>query len=278
MSTNTKIFQIYFKPELKVHCDPAFTPMDNTDNPNPELREWDKWNREHEAILDQNLDYWGYVSWKFKEKTNLTGQQVFDFIAANPGHDVYLFNPCIINEAVFVNSWEQGDFYHPGISNIGNKFLAKIGYEDTDVKEMVLDRNRTVFANYVVGNRDFWTRFMEFSRKLFTEADKDTEFKDEVFGAGRSNYAHDASLPMFTFLIERLIPTFLELEGFNSKGFSYDHPNMCHNKYHPYWGEIRALSDLKMMVNRYESDDIYNIWNFYRHKFLTSNPNIVGLE
>lgn len=278
MSLNTKIFQIYFKPELKDKCDPTFTPLDNTANPRPELREWDVWDREHDNILAQNLDYWGYVSWKFKEKTNLTGQQALDFIAANPGHDVYLFNPCIINEAAFINSWEQGDFYHPGISDTGNKFLSKIGYYDVDVKEMVLDRNKTVFANYVVGNRDFWIRFMDFSRQLFTEADKDPEFKDEVFGAGRSNYAHDASLPMFTFLIERLIPVFLELEGFNSLGYSYDHPNMCHSKYHPYWGEIRALSDLKMMINRYESDDIFNIWNFYRHKFLTTNPNIIGLE
>jgi len=53
MSTNTKIFQIYFKPELKVHCDPAFEPLDNTANPRPELREWDVWDREHDNILAQ---------------------------------------------------------------------------------------------------------------------------------------------------------------------------------------------------------------------------------
>jgi hypothetical protein len=52
--TNTKIYQIYFKPELKDQCDPLFTPMDNTDNPRPDLREWDKWNREHENILAED--------------------------------------------------------------------------------------------------------------------------------------------------------------------------------------------------------------------------------
>ena len=51
MSTKTKIFQIYFKPELKVHCDPAFTPLDNTDNPRPDLREWYVWDREYKNIL-----------------------------------------------------------------------------------------------------------------------------------------------------------------------------------------------------------------------------------
>jgi hypothetical protein len=278
MSTNTKVFQIYFKNELAAHCDPLFTPLDNTDNPRPELREWDVWNRNHEAVLEQNLDYWGYVSWKFKEKTNLTGQQVFDFINNNPGHDVYLFNPCILNEAVFVNSWEQGDLHHQGISTIGQKFLSKVGYGEQDLRSIMLDRNRTVFANYVVGNQKFWTRFMEFSRKIFIEAEKDVEFKDEVFGLGRSNYAHDQSLPNFTFLIERLIPTFLELEEFDSIGFSYNKPELAHDKYHPYLSDLRALSDLKVLINQYESDELYTIWNHYRHKFLAENPGILNLE
>jgi hypothetical protein len=278
MSLNTKVFQIYFKPELKQHCDPLFTPLDNTDNPRPDLREWDVWNRNHEAILEQNLDHWGYVSWKFKEKTNLTGEQVFNFINTNPGYDVYLFNPCIINEAVFANSWEQGDIHHPNISGIGNKFLAKLNYKDVDVKSMILDRNKTVFANYVVGNQDFWNRFMNFSRRLFTEAETDSVFKDEVFGAGRSNYAYDNSLPNFTFLIERLIPTFLELEGFNSIGYTYTSPTELDAKYHRIWSDIQPLSDLKKAINQYESDELYNIWNHYRTKLLQQSPEILGLE
>lgn len=278
MSANTKIFQIYFKTELKDRCDPLFTPLDNTSNPRPELREWDVWNREHENILAQNLDYWGFISWKFKEKTNLGGQQVFDWLANNPGYDVYLVNPCIVNEAVFINGWEQGDFHHPGISAIGQKFLSKIGYGDVDLRSIVLDRNKTSFANYVIGNKDFWVRFMEFSRKLFTEAEKDSIFKDEVFAAGRSNYAYDHSLPNFTFLIERLLPTFLELEGVNSLGYTYDTPDLLHGKYQPYWGEIQALSNLKLLINRHESDELFNIWNYYRQQCLKQNPNILGLE
>lgn len=279
MSQRIEIFQIYFKPELLEHVDPAFTPMDNTDNPAPELREWDKWNREHEAILKKDLTHWGYVSWKFKEKTNLTGEHALKWIKDNPGYDVYLFNPCIVNEAMFANNWEQGDLYHPNISAIGNKFLSKLGHTDVDVKSMVLDRNKTVYANYVVGSRDFWERFMEFSRKLFVFADSDPVFKDEVFGAGKSNYAHDKSLPNFTFLIERLIPTFIELEGFKSIGFDYNtSPELIHPKYHPIWGDIRALSDLKVLVNQYGSDDLYNIWNFYRTKLFQQHPQILGLE
>ena len=74
MSANTKIFQIYFKPELEKHLEPEFTPLSNVENPRPDLREWDVWNREHDNIIKQGLDYWGFVSWKFKEKTGLTGK------------------------------------------------------------------------------------------------------------------------------------------------------------------------------------------------------------
>lgn len=277
MSTNTKIFQIYFKPELKQHCDPLFTPLDNTSNPRPELREWDVWDREHERIMQMNLDHWGYVSWKFKEKMNLTGQQVFDHINSNPGYDVYLFNPCIVNEALFINSWEQGDIHHKGISDIGKSFLKKIGYDDVEVKLMLLDRTRTVFANYVVGNRSFWQRFMNFSRQLFNEAEKDPKFKHQVFGEGLSNYAHDKSLPNFTFLIERLIPTFLEMEKFKVCPYIYTDQTLP-EKYRPYVGQIQSLSNLKVLVNQYDSDELYEIWNFYRMELLRTNPSILNLE
>jgi len=278
MSTNIKIFQIYFKPELLANCDPNFIPWDNTSNPRPDLREWYVWDQHLKQNPLSDDDLVGFVSHKFKEKTNLTGQQVLDWIEKNPGHDVYLLNPCIVNEAVFLNSWEQGDIWHPNISQIGKKFLKKVGYPDIEIKGLVLDRNRTVFANYIVGNKKFWDKFMTFSRRLFTEADTDLEFQQEVFGAGGSKYAFDASLPNFTFLIERLIPTFLDLEEFDSLGFYYDHPDLCNEKYRPYYEEITALSNLKMLINKHQSDELYDIWNFYRSKLLQQNSEILKLE
>jgi hypothetical protein len=134
-----------------------------------------------------------------------------------------------------------------------------------------------VFANYVVGNRKFWTEFMDFSRQLFTEGAKDPQFRHLVFGEGLSNYAHDKSLPNFTFLIERLIPTFLELGEYSVCPYTYTHDTIP-AKYEPYFADIMALSDLKSSVNAYESDVLFNIWNHYRAKFLNDNPGILGLE
>lgn len=272
-----KIFQLYYKPEQISQLDTVFIPYDNTSNARPELREWYIWDKEYDTNCVAGLDYWGFVSWKFKEKMNLSGKQVQDFITNNSGYDVYLFNPCILNEAVFTNNWEQGDLYHPNISEIGNKFLIKLGYADTDVRSILLDRTRTTFANYIVGSRKFWDKFMTFSRRLFTEAEKDPEFNQLVFAAGQSNYAYDKTLPMFTFLIERLIPTFIELEDLRACPYMHTAETLP-AKYKPYIEDIRALSDLKVLVNRHNSDELYTIWNFYRHKFLQQNPTVLGLE
>jgi hypothetical protein len=277
MSQNIKIFQIYFKPEQVYSLDSAFVPLDNTANLTPALREWANWN---DTLLTHSFDeddLIGFVSWKFKEKTNLSGKQFLSFINDNPGADLYFVNPCLVNEALFANSWEQGDIHHPGISAIGNSFLAKIGYDDVDVTSMVLDRNCTMFANYIVGSKAFWDKFMLFTRKLFTEAENDPVFNQQVFGKGMSNYAHDKSLPNFTFLIERLIPTFIELEQISALAYQYT-PETVLEKYQPYLGELRALSNLKVLINQHNSDDLYDIWNHYRHSLLQRHPGILNLE
>jgi hypothetical protein len=277
MSQNIKIFQIYFKPEQVYSLDSAFVPLDNTANLTPALREWANWN---DTLLTHSFDeddLIGFVSWKFKEKTNLSGKQFLSFINDNPGADLYFVNPCLVNEALFANSWEQGDIHHPGISAIGNSFLAKIGYDDVDVTSMVLDRNCTMFANYIVGSKAFWDKFMIFTRKLFTEAENDPVFNQQVFGKGMSNYAHDKSLPNFTFLIERLIPTFIELEQISALAYQYT-PETVLEKYQPYLGELRALSNLKVLINQHNSDDLYDIWNHYRHSLLQRHPGILNLE
>jgi hypothetical protein len=85
-------------------------------------------------------------------------------------------------------------------------------------------------------------------------------------------------LPNFTFLIERLIPTFLELEGFDSLGYTYNQMEVILPKYQPFINDLLVLSDLKKLVNRYESDELFNIWNYSRQQFLQRNPNILGLE
>ena len=272
-----KIYQIYYLPEQLAKLDPKFIPLDNTSNERPDLREWYVWNKYLIEHPINNNELIGFVSHKFFEKTGITGAELIRWIEDNPDNDVFICSPCILNESVFANGWEQGDMYHPGISEIGNSFLRKIGSEDPDVRSILLDRTVTTYANYVVGNTKFWDQFMEFSERLFTEAEKDPVFKDQVFGPGHSNYGPDPSLPMFTFLIERLLPTFLDSSGLRVKACDAPYINP-QKKYAEVAGDIMVLSDLKMAINKYDSDELYNIWNYYRQRFLADHPGVLGLE
>lgn len=277
MSTNTKIFQIYYQQEQLNQLDPDLIPCNNTDNLRPELREWHVWDRDHEARQNDDCELYGYLSWRYQEKLGLNGRQILDWIDANPGYDVYLINPCILNEAVFINGWEQGDIWHPDISQVGNLFLRKIGYEDYDVKSVVIDRNSNTYANYFVATKKFWQGFMQFTQKMFEQAKLDPDFDALVFGPGKSNYSRDPSLPNFTFLVERLLPTYIELENINSICYEFNQETAL-AKYKDVFDEVKALSDLKIEINRHGSDELFNIWNFYRQKFLSGHPGILGLE
>lgn len=275
--SKTKVFQIYYKEEQLPTLDPAFVPYDNTSNLKPELREWYVWDKEYQRCVDDGLTHWGFVSAKFSSKTNISGQQFLDFIEANPGHDVYFINPCIANEALFLNGWEQGDIHHAGLSSTCNTFLEKIGFEGLDVKTLVLDRTRTMFASYIVGSKQFWSAYLDFTRKIFTEAETDAAFKQQVFGEGLSNYVHDRSLSNFAFLNERLISTFIELKQFNAVAYQYT-PETLSAKYKPYIDNIAALSNLKVLINEQNSEELYHIWNSYRNTILKNYPQILGLE
>lgn len=277
MSANTKIYQIYYEQSQVDKLDPDLIACSNVDNTHPELREYHVWRREHQRCQSDDCELYGYLSWRYKEKLGLTGKEILDWIDNNPGYDVYLINPCILNEAVFINSWEQGDIWHPNISVAGNTFLQKLGYKDYDVKSVVIDRNSNTYANYFVGTKKFWEDFMQFIGKMFSESEKDPEFHDMVFGTGRSNYARDPSLPNFTFLIERLLPTYIELEGIRSICYEFTSETVL-PKYKDVFDELQALSDLKIEVNQHGTDELFNIWNFYRQKFLKEHPGILGLE
>lgn len=273
-----EILQIFFDGNQAAQLDPAFVPLDNTDNARPDLQEWYLWNREFLRIAETGIDHWGFVSWRFKEKTNLSGEQVRAWIDANPGHDVFIINPAIINEAVFMNGWEQGDYYHAGLSDIANTFLTKAGYEDPAVKEIFMDRTRMSFATYVIGNRKFWEGYLTLTRKIFTEADRDPEFKKSVFAEGAARYSRNGTLGMFPFLNERLVGTYLELEGIDALPFTYDDTTIA-DKYKPYWPQIKAMSDLKVAINAADDiDELYAQWHAMRTEFLAQNPGILNLE
>ena len=273
---NMEIFQVFYKQDQDSKLDPSFIPYNNLDNPRPELCEWHAIEHIYQQQKETDLDYWGVVSWKFGQKTGITGDTFIDFVKKNPGYDVYIINPAIINEAVFTNGWEQGNLYHPNLSQIANTFLKKIGHE-VDVTASLIDRNSTAYSNYFVASRDFWDQYTDFINKIFEIAVHDKEFDYQVFAAGLSNYSMNKTLPNFAFLVERLLSTYIELNNIKSLGFTYT-SNTAQEKYKSCFDTVKALSDLKMAITTHQSDELYAIWDHFRRDFLQKNPGILNLE
>jgi len=83
-------------------------------------------------LLNEKLDedaFYGFLSPKFKHKTNLSASAVRDFIlAAEPNTDVVLFSPSIHNSAYFLSVFEHGEAEHPGLAAVAARLFERLGY------------------------------------------------------------------------------------------------------------------------------------------------------
>jgi len=93
MAGNIRIYQNYYSESHTTYLDPCLTPHDARASLQPDLYEvyWLVSLFENGCYLEQ--EYTGLVSWKFGQKTGISGRRAIEFITEHPGYDVYLINP-----------------------------------------------------------------------------------------------------------------------------------------------------------------------------------------
>ena len=207
MATNDTfhIHQIYFKSDQLAGLDPAFLPYDNSGCPRPDEREFYVFRHEFARGSVAPNRFTGFVSWKFGEKTGLTGQQFLDFARANPGYDVYFVNPYPM-EIFLGNVWQQGDHRHPGLLNLAQGLFNQT-HLAVDLEKIPRSLRISAFCNFWVGNHRCWTEFLEFCRPVYEtiRANADPEFRRQF----ESNADPFRTASYFSFLFERMFTTFL---------------------------------------------------------------------
>jgi hypothetical protein len=162
-----KIFQIFYLPSQVDNLDDSFTPYDNTDNTQPDWCEYAIFRKEYfKGTCNTGLT--GFLSWKFKEKTKVVGSQLFEWIQANPGYDVYFTNPFMkhLRWSRSKNIWEHGEKCHPGLISLTQTLFDEVGYE-INIKTLTMDPQKTLFCNYWIGTPEFWCRYIEFCEPLY---------------------------------------------------------------------------------------------------------------
>jgi hypothetical protein len=107
-----RIFQIYYEGWQRELLDPNFIALDNGKT-SSELMEFAVFERLIKSEELKEAELWGALSWRFNEKTGLTGKELLAQIKDNPGYDVYFCNAYLANEAIHYNMWLQGETSHP---------------------------------------------------------------------------------------------------------------------------------------------------------------------
>jgi hypothetical protein len=277
---NIKLFQLCYKKEMIDNVKDGFIPWDNTINLNPELREYPIFKKVYNDV-NNDLKYWGVVSNKFTEKTNITG---FDFIKwienlpFNEDANCYFINPCPIMECLFYNVVNHGEYWHKGIGNLMQRTLTVMGYT-SDLATMLTESNRFSMCNYFVGDKYFWSNYLSFVDEFLRVIDKNSHDKELMY-CQSAEYNRDKTLAFYPFVIERLFSVFLCLKAYSMhvKNYEYSIEELIkkYNITEHQAREIKALSAIKSAIRT--NGNLKPHWEFLRNKFLIENKEIFGKE
>jgi len=197
------LFQIFNHYTAPQDLDPGFAVLDNSANERPDWYEyWPIRNYLLNETLDENAFY-GFLSPKFKHKTNLSAAQARDFIAASASAtDVVLFSPSIHNSAYFLSVFEHGEAEHPGLAGVAMRLFERIG-RPLDLDGFISDSRNTVHSNYFIAKPRFWRAWLEVTERMFAIA----EAPDDPLGKelrAATTYRGAKNVQMKIFIMERI--------------------------------------------------------------------------
>ena len=216
MSVQLSIYQIFYDEQTRNELDAGYLPLDNSDNPRPD---WFEFWSIRQYLLTKPLDeahWYGFFSPRFAEKTRLSSADVSDFIATIDGYaDVALFSPYWDQIAYFQNSFEQGEYYHPGLMDVARRFFAHAGI-DIDLDALVSDSSSTVFSNYIVARPPFWRHWLKLAEALYDFVENSDD-PAAIAMRDTTNYkGGDGQVAMKVFIQERLAGVILAGGGYRT--------------------------------------------------------------
>ncbi len=161
------LYQIAYSPATRAALEPGYLLLDNRSNERPDWYEYWPIRR---FLMNESLDenaFYGFFSTKFGAKTQLSHAQVTSFVrTASADHDVMLFSPQPDMGAFFLNVFEQGETFDPGLMDAAEGFLQSIG-RSAPLRTMVMDSSRVVFSNYFVARPAFWREWLRLTEAFF---------------------------------------------------------------------------------------------------------------
>ncbi len=204
-----RLFQIYYRPEQRAALDPAFEPYNNQGDNSP-LLEYNVFRKLLQSEQLKGAELWGALSWKFREKTGLSGTDLRTVIATNPGHDVYYCNPHPEFEALYHNLWLQGEPSHPNFLVLCREFFEVTGIPLGNINAFV-PSSLFASANYFVATPRFWAAYIRFVDTVIAKAEAGLSktAKAMIYSSAADRKSMHAGASYLPFIVERLFAVFL---------------------------------------------------------------------
>lgn len=203
---NTRLYQIFYRPCQAEQLDVDFIPYCNVENPRPEWCEYFVFRKEYYAGTC-SAGITGFLSWKFRQKTGISGSVFRTWINEHPGYDVYFVNPFPhLAQKRRPNIWYQGDRYHLGMSKIAQELLAKIGFK-INLHDLRMEERHIAYCNYWAGTPGFWRRYMDFCQPLYDLIENGLSREEKAKLLMRADTASDCCY--IPYIFERLFSTLL---------------------------------------------------------------------
>lgn len=259
-----QVFQVFYRHAQLAALDRAFLPFDNC-GVQEERLELAVFQRLAELGAVQGLQHWGAVSWRFREKTGLTGRELLDAVDAEPGVDLFYMNPFPENEALYQSGWVQGAVSHPGMLGLAQEVLLAAGLDPAEVTRFA-PASEFSAANYFVGNADFWRSYLHFVQAVLDGADRSLAPKWKKLlhstEADARGLHHGATF--LPFVVERLLPVFLRGPGCGLKVRKLELPAK-EKALNPHLQHLRSLKDMALSQ---QSPWLLKVWHQYRSAYL----------
>jgi len=256
---NIKIFQAYYLQDQLSQLDNEFVPYNNTSNLEGDYREYPIFKDLYNIGVNENLDLWGYFSWKWKEK--LYGLKALDIkqqVEKYPGYDVYFWNPFSEHAVFFFNVWEQGQIHHPHLITIMEHIFPKLGLDPNWVYQP-MHPDVIWFGLYCVGNKKFWQGFLDFADIYKNSIDQLPYHIKNLHNSG-AQYEYFPTLWYFPFIHERLLSTYLTINYPDLKIWHYHHRK---DDLGYIWDR---LYHLKTMAIKYKEVELLKEWQHLRYQ------------
>lgn len=190
----------------KETLDPGYLLLDNSANERPD---WFEYWPIRKFLLNEQLNdgaFYGFLSPRFKEKTNLGSGAVYEFIKAHSTADIVLMTPSLHLTAYYWNVFQYGEACHPGLLTLATEFFGRIG-QPTNLVDLVTNSQNEIYSNYMFAKPRFWRAWLEITEQLIAIA----ESPNDPLGAKLrtlTSYRSKTDVQIKIFIMER-IPTWL---------------------------------------------------------------------